>query len=338
MGIRSGAFLLAAVLPTAGLFCAAARADKKGMASPETSEAVYRETEVTYRNTVTARSFNKSADLTYNPYYAMELDAALVFWVHPKVSTTLDFTLSREITNSDETTRKGEVQLADIFWQAAVRNLNPIPAVGIEAVPSVRLYVPSSKVSKARTMMLGLRAQLQLIKRFDVLRGLAVFYSVAVRKDFHELTTAETELPLIYTPGSTRSADSFFNTGRRNVSVTLFNRLGLALDFTKIIGVEILAEIRHGFLYDIEYEDPRISHEAQHSENVRYQMMYQGEIYGRIGKAWTLALGFLTKNDQLAGDATYEAPFFNRYTAVYLDVRLNAAGLASQLSSKRGKK
>ena len=116
------------------------------------------------------------------------------------------------------------------------------------------------------------------------------------------------------------------------------NSLGLALYVTDKVGARISCAFRHWFLYDIEQSDPRISYTPQKESDVVYQMMYQGEIFGHVGKAWVIALGFLTENDQLAKDATYEAPFFNRYTALYLDVRLDAAGLVSQLSSKRGKK
>lgn len=333
--------VLQCVLTVCFLFVTPVNAEqKKGLkGSPESSRAMYGETQITYRNTVSARSFNRSADLTYNPYYAMELDIALAFRASKQILLLLDTAFGREITNSDETTKRGEIRVADVFLEVVLPYLKPIPVLKVDVVPSVKLYVPTGKVSQARTLILGVRPELVLSKRLDVLSGLSISYGFWIRKDFHEYTTAATETPLIDNPmGSTRSVDSFSNTGSRNVSFAISNSLGLAVYFTEYVGVKISCAFRHGFLYDIETNDPRVSYEPQDETDVRYQMMYQGEIFGQIGKAWILALGFLTENYQLAQDSTYEAPFFNRYTALYLDVRLDLAGLVSQLSSKRGKK
>jgi hypothetical protein len=66
-------------------------------------------------------------------------------------------------------------------------------------------------------------------------------------------------------------------------------------------------------------------------------MSYNGEIYTTPLSFLTIALGFITQNPQLAPDATYEAPFFNRYTAPYLDLRLDVDAVSKQFT-KRGKK
>jgi hypothetical protein len=96
--------------------------------------------------------------------------------------------------------------------------------------------------------------------------------------------------------------------------------------------------IRHGFLYPMESTDDRISYAPQDESNVRYQMQYEGELLTRIRKVWTFSLGFLTENNQLADNSTYQAPFFNRYTTIYFDIRLDVAEAAGARSSKRGKK
>jgi hypothetical protein len=305
----------------------------------KTSTSVVRGTEIIYRNLVSARSFNKSADLTYNPYYAMELDVTLGFMPKKHTALSLNSSFLVELTDSDVTTKRNELEIADIYFNTSLVNLLTIPLVNIDVVPSLKIFVPSSKVSQARTLVMGLRPKLTFIKHMDALSGLDIMYAFWVEKDFHEYTTAMSEFPLIDTSfGSTRSSDSFYNLGKRNVSVAISNYLGLSLFFKKYLGARIGFVIRHGFLYPIDSSDPRISYQPQDETNVRYQMLYEGELLTRIKKIWTFSLGFLTENNQLAEDSTYQAPFFNRYTTIYFDIRLDIAEVGGVRSSKRGKK
>ncbi len=333
------AFLICSVISIVFFGKNLSAADKKNVAEAPLGSEVYRDTAVTYRNIVTARSFSKSADLTYNPYYAMQLDIAGAFRPGRYTLLLLDCFLSRELTNSDVTTKKGEIEAADIFLHTALRNLREIPLLGIQWTPSFRIYVPSSLVSQARTMIFGLRAQLAMSKQFKVMRGLTLYYTFWIQKDFHEYTTASIESPLISTSsGATRSEDSFFNTGLRNVSFALSNYLGLDLYLKRNLGIKLGFAFRHAFLYSIDSNDPRISYEPLPETDVRYQMLYHGEIFGHVKKMWTLALGFLTENQQLSAASTYEAPFFNRHTAIFFDIRLDIAETVNRLSSKRRKK
>jgi len=50
-------------------------------------------------------------------------------------------------------------------------------------------------------------------------------------------------------------------------------------------------------------------------------------------QALSIGLGAETGNPQLKADATYERPFFNRNTVVYLDLTLDIDGLVQQLTS-----
>ncbi len=305
----------------------------------------YRDTVIGYRNVVSVRSFRKDRDLTYNPYYAMELDLTPTWWVGPHTYLALDIALSRQFTNSYdvfayETTKRGETLLWDIFLEVGVPRLIKIPRVDIEVRPTFRLVVPTSKGARARTMILGLRPAVMLVKHFNVFHRLSWFWEIWFRKDFHSYTTSETEAPLISDPmGSTRSVESFMNIGIRNVSHGLSNQLGFKLALTRSMGMMLRVYIVHQFLYDLEHKDERISYEPQKSSEIRYLMRYTGEIYyiPKKLRPLTVALGFLTENPQLRRDSSYETPFFNRYTAIFLDLRLNIAGLSSRLASKRGR-
>ena len=306
--------------------------------------APYRESLIVYRNVVSARSFDKNADLTYNPYYAMEFKLSPTFWAGPYTYLNLDVTFSKELTEPDsghsrETTKEGEVILADIYLEVGVPELLKIPKAEIDFSPAVRFYVPSSKVSKARTLILGIRPGFSLTKRFDVFRGLSLSYRFWARKSFHESTTAVNETPLVSVPvGSSRSSESLTHTGVRNASFGISNGLELRLAIMKYLGISAGVSLVHAFLYQLRYEDDRISYEPQSPTDVRYKVFYTGEIYARPLKALIVALGFETENFQLTEGSSYEKPFFNRYTAIFLDIRLYLAALASNIKSKRGRK
>jgi hypothetical protein len=297
-----------------------------------------------YRNVVSARSFDRDANLTYNPYYAMVFELSPTFWAGPHTYLTLDVTFSKELTEADslhsrETTKRGEVILEDIYLEAGVPELLKIPKVDIEFWPTMQFFVPSSKRSQARTLILGVRPGFKLTRRFEVFRGLSIAYRFWVQKNFNEATTAVTETPLVSTPvGATRSTESLSNIGVRNPSVGILNGLELKLGIVKWLGISARVSIAHQFLYELEYRDERVSYQPQTPTDVRYIVYYTGELYSRPIRALVIALGFVTENFQLTESSSYEKPFFNKYTAIFLDLRLYPAGLAAQIKSKRGRK
>lgn len=296
---------------------------------------------VEYRNIVTVRSFDKDADLTYNPYYAMELHLAPMFAMGSHTQLKLDVLMSREFTNSDETTKRGEIVLDDIYLEASWQRLPRIPVVDIKVMPVLRLYVPSSEISKGRTLILGIRPGVNFLRTFNVFNGLTFEWRFAVRKDLHESTSLQAETPVVHPlSGSMRSAESFSNLGNRIVSFAIINAFFIELAFKKRFALLVGMAMSHGFLYPISDTDPRISYSSGSDTRVRYKMEYVGELSYSPRRWIALALGFLTENYQLALDATYEAPFINRYTGIFFDIRLDVERLSSRLErrEKRGKK
>lgn len=298
----------------------------------------FRESLVEYRNTVSARTFRKDADLTYNPFYAMELRAVPCYAFGPRVQLKLDLLIKREFTRSDTTTKQGELFWEDAFLKTVLPKFFTIPVVRIVGEPSLRFVIPTSKESKARTLLLGVRPGLALSRRFNVFNGLTIQYLLEVQKNLHDSTTMQTEQPVITsTPGSMRSLESFSNLGNRNVSAALINGLIMELRFKKKYTALLGMKIIHGFLYPLTSRDDRISYSPMPDTRVQYLMLYTGELAYRVYPGIELVLGFLTENYQLADNATYEPPFFNRYTALFFDVRVEVPKLTRRLSS-RGKK
>ena len=301
-----------------------------------------------YRNAVTGRSFDRNADLTYNPYYAMIFTFGPRWWIGDIINIGANLSLTQEITNSDTTTKRGETELSDFTLTLAATNFATIPVLKIDLTGRLGFIFPSSKTSRARTMNMALKPSFGLSRSFDALSGVNLFYDFSFTKYFHDFTTGKFEEPLI--PGCSASGgdcDSFLNNGTRNTSVGFLNQFGLAIAFTPKFGISGSVGLAHSVLYKQE-DSAEIEGQTQDAEEssefgdpaqrVRYGMLYNLEANATPIKALTIALGADTANQQLKQNSTYEEPFFNRYTLVYLDLRLNFAGLTESItSSKRSK-
>jgi hypothetical protein len=298
-----------------------------------------RQSEFTYRNIVSALTFDKSAEQTYNPYYAMEFEASPRYWTGKHGYFMLDFVVLQELTDSDYTTKKREAVLEDVYAQLGLEDIWRIPVLGIDVTTVLRFQFPASKVSRARTLLLAIMPRLILQRRFEILEGLSLGYAFSFKKHFHEYTTAQNTEPLIWGGlPSSRTTESFMNTGELNVNFEIANTFGLALDLTEWLGAMARVWIINGFLYDLEdINDDRISYEPQETDQRRYNMLYIIELYARPMPSLEIGLGVETANPALSQDSPYETPYINRYTAIYLDLRLGIEGLITQIMSAKGK-
>jgi hypothetical protein len=314
--------------------------------SPETWKAPYRGTTITYRNVATAISLKEDAELGYNPYYAMAFSLDPRWWIGDVFNTALSLTLTRELTNSDSNTYSGETELSDFSATFGASNFVTIPVLEIGISANLGFVAPTSKISRARTMILAIKPGLSLSRKFDVLSGIGLSYNFSYTKSFHEFTTSQQESSHITGCVSTLGGcDSYMNTGVRNSSWGIANSFSLSIQFVEWLGVGANVGILHSFLYEQEEAgfvvDEVTGYEYETSDglggddnDVRYAMLYGLEITVSPIQALEIGIGAETYNSQLAPDSTYQQPFFNRYTAIYLDLRLSLSGLVSQLTSK----
>ncbi|MCP4674562.1 MAG: hypothetical protein GY854_03405 [Deltaproteobacteria bacterium] len=305
----------------------------------ENLKPVYRGSLFTYRNVGSAISLARDAELTYNPYYAMIFMIEPMFWTGEHGHLNLGISISREITNSDWTTKEGETILDDITLGIGLSNIWTIPIVEIGISPSLDVIIPTSKSSRARSLICGINPGVGLARIFDVLSGLSLSYSFGFIKSFHYYTTAQNEEPIIdAAPTSTRSMASYMNTGVRNASFDISNVGVIGIEFVSWLGLSVSGGIVHSYLYELNGQEENTSLETEDSSSIRYAMIYSAEIHSRPIPALAIAIGAETVSPQLSSDSTYEMPFINRYTAIYLDLKLDVAGLVSQITSKNRRK
>jgi hypothetical protein len=199
------------------------------------------------------------------------------------------------------------------------------------------LMAPTSKMNQARTTVFGLMPGLGLKRHFDVLAGIDVGYKFGFSKLFHESTTAQNADPIIENCGAVAGGcEEYRNIGIRNPSWAISNNFSLSVSFIEQLGIDVGFGMRHLFLYEQESEDADGVADSQYSndDNIRYALQYNVGLNITPVEAFSIGLGAETENVQLKADGTYERPFFNRNTVVYLDLTLDVDGLVKQLTSK----
>jgi len=296
-----------------------------------------RGTKLVYRNVATAISLDRGAELTYNPYYAMSLQASPRWWFGRALWVGADAGLSGEITNSDSTTREGEVLWDDVLVRGGASRYLRIPLVGIELSNGLDLIAPTSKLSRARSVYLGLRSSLGVSRTFPLLAGLTLFYNLQGTKFFNEYTTSSRKSPLI--PGCSGGAcDPYLNSGLRNPEWRMVNLGGISMEFIGWLGASVSAGLVTDFLYRRGDAHPEVSYQPQEGQEQRYTMVYELELHARPLPSLGVGVGASTVNPLLKPGSTYEDPFINRYTTIYADLTFHVDGLVSRILNSRGRK
>jgi hypothetical protein len=221
----------------------------------------------------------------------------------------------------------------DLRVAALASNFWTIPWVGINLGADLSFMLPTSKIAWARTQYLAIRPGLSLTRVFPVLGGLSLAYVVQYTKNFNKYTTASRETPLIPTcsPGS---CDVYYNTGRRNPSMRVAQFLAIGQEFLPWLEAGVTAGLLIDKLYPLSDDLAGVSYQTMGNTDWRYVMVYEMEVAVKPMKSWALALGSATVNPQQKLDSTYETPFFNRYTTVYAELRLDIDGLVKQIMGK----
>lgn len=308
-------------------------------AAPAAKPAVWRNSLFVYENAMSAYSFDKSAELTYNPYYVMSYRFAPRFYLYKGLSMRLDWTLEQELTNSDSTTKKHELFWSDLsvdfVWGAAAT----IPKADIAFTPKIGFTLPASKASQARTLYLAIAPGFDFLKTFDVLGGITLQWAFRYTKYFNKYTGSVSEDPSIECPGVQASCP-YYTLGPRNPSHQISNSFLLEVRPTMALYIDLSIAIYNRILYPVSDTSVEVSGgtydvdawggNTNHSGLIRYTF----EIGYDVAPFMTIALGADTYNTMLAPNSKYYAPFFNRNTNLYLDFVLYPEVIVSNLAKK----
>jgi len=307
---------------------------KEAPEAPKAPKALspLRGTTLSVINTVTALSVDPSAELTYNPYYAVTLSLQPWWWFNDIFYVNARLDISREITEADTTTQSGETILGDTKVSVGASKFWVIPVVGIDLSSRLSIIAPSSPHSQAQSLLTGINGTFTLGRTFDAAGPLRVQYTVGGTGRLHRYTTSQYESSVIPgCVGGSVACDSFFSTGRRNAHSRLSNSIALSWQPLKWLGISTSFGLYLDWLYPVQSDDA-VSNVPLDPTNRRVLMSTHIEVATKPISSLTVALGASTVNPALQPDSTYYTPFFNRYTTVYLDLRLSIADLVSVLT------
>ena len=293
----------------------------------EAKPPVYRGSQITYSNTVTALSLDRSADPTYNPAYTMSALFRPRLWIRDLFYVQAKLEVARELTQADDTTFADETVVSDLHLATATTFFE---GAGFSLGASLDLGFPTSKASRARTMVLGFTPGVSAEWEAKLLAGLSLGVGATVTKYFDRYSTSQRDAPLI--PGcragdGANGCSELLSTGDRNVNVRLIESFSASLDVLEWLGFELTADLYQDVLYPQDASDPRVSLEPQEPTDTRYTLGWGVELYFEPWKALTVAIGASALNPARAPDTSLYAPFFNRYTSFYLDLRFDMAGM-----------
>ncbi|MFZ5470139.1 MAG: hypothetical protein ACOZIN_11950 [Myxococcota bacterium] len=300
-------------------------------AAEEGPQAPYRGSRVSLRNAVSTVSFDRGAQLTYDPYDALTLGLDGRWWFSERFFAKGRVDLSRELTESNITTRSGELLLGDVVLGAGLDRAYTVPRAELQLSGDVSLRLPTSLASRADTLVLGLEPSFRVARAFAFRGGASVRYSFSPSLHFHRFTTGERISPLIVgcAPGSVE-CERFLNTGGRNAPFSHGHTLDGGVQLLSWLSLSAAVGVQVAHLYPAA-TDPRVSLVPQEPTDALFTNIFALEATFTPMPSLSVGLGASTVNPQLAPDSSRYGLFFNRYTTLFLELRFDPAGLSAQL-------
>lgn len=317
-------------------------ADATATSSVTAEKVAWRNSTFAYENSVSALSFNRGADLTYNPYYAQSLSFRPRYYLRDDLSLRARLDLEIELTLSDDSDHAREWILSDLLLDV---NYAPswmtIPVLKVQVNPYLRFAFPTSKVSQGHSMMLSMGPGFALRREFPLLKGrflksIGLTYAFRGTKYLNEFTTGQIATGICL--GSNPDNPACTQSGTRNVSWRLNNVFEARLQIMDKLSFTADVLLFNDLLYKLDSEDvsaavgsnsmvgdSRINHRA--ATWVIFDVSYD-----LLEWLW-LSLGTSTFYSQLTPDSNYRTPLFNRYTTFYLDVTLPVDRFVNQVRS-----
>lgn len=228
-----------------------------------------------------------------------------------------------ELTNSDSTTREREPLFGDVSVGAA-RPVAHLP-YELDGVFSLQLTLPTSRESRARERLFGLRPRFEVSRKLPLTKnvtwqpraGLALSYVAATAR------TLTYDAPTIVTCAAEGGdCSEFMHSGSRSAIGSLTETLGANFQFPHALSGAVEVTWIQSLLYPVdEYTLPVTGEELEASDsntNWRLAVAYTLALEWQAAERFSLGGGFQTMNAVQKADSSLQWPFFNRYTQVFV--------------------
>lgn len=310
-----------------------------------------------WRTSVTALSFDRGADLTYDPFVGMRWRVVPAWTPLDRLSVSLSFSWQTELTESNVTTRRREVLVDDLALRVASPGLYQIPLLDVDVSAELGLRLPTSRASQRATLVMGISPGLSLTRSFPLLSGWTVGYGLSVDVTPHRYSTpglsvegcgargaiceveVNTQLQGIPGAGDAGVGLARVNLGSRNPRLGVNHTLSTSIAFVPRLSFGLswthasywLYGLREGSddVFDdvIGAPDDAAPRQTLDPQNRRWVQVWGLSLGYRPVRALRLTLGTTTAGNPRTPDNQLRDPVFNRNTQLYFDVALDVVSL-----------
>ena len=284
---------------------------------------------VSLSQTVTTRSLDRSADLTYNPYTATAVTVGPRWKLHKKVRLSASLGLRGEWTRSDGDVRR-------LWWKSSsLRGDFPevlsIPGAKIGVSPYVSLNLSPGTARVAGEVCGSGGAGVGLSRSFKPRDDLSVSLGADGYASF-PLNGAQyggVSQVLLCPAGATDCSDTAIFSASSNVSWEVGGSLSGSLTYAKKLTFSAAGGISQSALYPLG-EDPRISFVAPNPAVARYGTFAQVALGYAINPMWRAGLTAQSAHGQLGANGERPTPLFNRYARLVGSLRMTLGSPAKK--------
>lgn len=305
--------------------------------SEDGSKSPYRGTSVSYGHAATALTFAPGGAPYYNPTESHRLGLMPEWHFTKDFFVRGRFFLSQELTLSDATKYLHEVELSDLWVDAAHAGFKE-ENTGIRFAGDVRVTLPTSKTSQAITRILTLAPSLNLSRSFKVLSGLTFAYSSRFTFRFNRMITSQNEGPSLV--NCFKRCDDYFSTGQRNSLYDLIHGPSIIFNPHERVNIAATFLMQRAWLPPLSAGPPELSGAIELQNDAQRDVTARDAMAFSLGVTWQtfdvvgFTLGAFTFSSQLGMDGKYQFPLFNRNTVISLDATFDIEGVVSGLSHK----
>jgi hypothetical protein len=306
-----------------------------GASGGQQSKVPYRGTSVSYGASTSVYNYSPSTvAITHRLGLMPEWHFGDVLTVRSR------FFLTQELTQSDSTTYRHEVELSDL-WLDGVWGGWREKNTGIRIGGDLRLTFPTSKFSQAVSRVLTVGPSANVSKTFKVLGGLTFVYTARFSWRFNRYSTRQNQGGQIVDLGActpTRNIEGGFidvcnnqNTGVTNVLFDVIHGPTVVFNPHERINLAASLFMQRGWV-------PGLPAVGELPATPMTTRDFIGFSIGVTYQPWDVVgftLGAFTFNNQLGADGKYEVPFFNRNTVASLDATFDLEAVVSGITKEQ---
>lgn len=287
------------------------------------SNVPWRGSQFVLRNALAPISLDAGVDQTHNPYYAMTWSFQPWWWFTEQIFVRARLDVVHELTEADDTTYDGEALVEDLRLVVGGSGLYTIPYAGVNVSADLVLTLPTSKASHARTLLMGIGPGLRLSRSFPLLKGLVVGYNLRFTPRLFSFTTSERETPLV--PGRPET----LGTGTRNPYFRFTQMADASVKILDWLGASLVLGHAIDWLYGV--GEAEVSLETLPNQDRHFLTYFELALSFRPLDELEIGVGYSALHPQQRPDSSYYVPFFNRYSVLFVDLKVHAEAVVTRV-------